>query len=194
MVPTLIIPGLHGSGADHWQSWWQALEPGARRVDQPDWETPDLARWAHTVAAALQRSPTPVWLVAHSFGCLAAVVAAQRLPQAVAGAFLVAPADPDIFEVADALPQETLPFPVVVVGSSNDPWITLMKAGYWAHRWGGRLVGIGPAGHINVESGYGPWIEGRVLFQEAVRSQDAWPGGDLPLDDSSHGFLRHRRA
>ncbi len=65
---------------------------------------------------------------------------------------------------------------------------------YWAHRWGGRLVGIGPAGHINVESGYGPWIEGRVLFQEAVRSQDAWPGGDLPLDDSSHGFLRHRRA
>lgn len=182
MTPTLIVPGLNGSGPDHWQSWWQALEPHARRVEQADAATPDLPRWVDTVAVALQAAPGPVWIVAHSFGCLAAVVAAQRLPHAVAGVFLVAPADPDRFTCADQLPVSPLPFPVLVVGSSNDPWMTLMKASYWANRWGGRLVSIGAAGHINADSGYGPWIEGRVLFQELVRSQDAWPSGELPLD------------
>src|SRR6185369_10156138 len=104
MPVTLIVPGLGNSGPDHWQSRWQALEPGAIRVVQDDWETPDLPRWADKVTAALGAVVAPAWIVAHSFGSLAAVVAAMRIPEKVAGAFLVAPADPQNFDIESSLP------------------------------------------------------------------------------------------
>jgi len=40
---TLIVPGFHGSGPDHWQSWFEARLPEARRVIGIDWEAPVLA-------------------------------------------------------------------------------------------------------------------------------------------------------
>ena len=42
----LIAPGLHNSGPDHWQSRWQRLFPAFERVQQDDWDVPDLARWS----------------------------------------------------------------------------------------------------------------------------------------------------
>lgn len=39
-----------------------------------------LARWAGAVRDAIDRAPGPVWVVAHSFGCLASVVAAADAP------------------------------------------------------------------------------------------------------------------
>ena len=164
MTTALIVPGLGNSGPDHWQSWWQALEPESVRVEQENWTTPDLLRWAATLAAALDSEGRPVWIVAHSFGCLAAVVAATARPGSVRGAFLVAPADPQKFDVARHLPQTALPFPSLLVASSTDPWMKLMTAALWAERWGSRLVNIGAAGHVNPASGFGPWIEGRALF------------------------------
>ena len=29
---TLIVPGLHGSGPAHWQTWFETQVPGALRV------------------------------------------------------------------------------------------------------------------------------------------------------------------
>ena len=179
MPAILIIPGLGDSGADHWQSWWQALEPGAIRVVQDDWVTPDLALWSTKVAEQLEQAIPPVWIVAHSFGCLAAVVAASRNPDAVAGAFLVAPADPQKFSVEPLLPKTALPFPSLLVASSNDPWLKFMTAALWAQRWGSRLVPIGAAGHVNTESGFGPWVEGRLMYASFVRSQQGWLYGDI---------------
>ena len=54
MATTLIIPDLGNSGSDHWQSWWQAVEPGSIRIQQHDWMTPDLLRWASAVEGVLQ--------------------------------------------------------------------------------------------------------------------------------------------
>jgi predicted alpha/beta hydrolase family esterase len=176
---TLIVPGLNGSGPDHWQSWWQALDQKAIRVVQQDWATPDLMQWSAQVADQLQKATAPIWIVAHSFGCLAAVVAATRNPDAVAGAFLVAPADPQKFDVEPLIPANALPFPSLLVASSNDPWLRLMTAALWAQHWGSRLINIGAAGHINVDSGFGPWVEGRMLFTTFVRSQLDWPYGDI---------------
>jgi predicted alpha/beta hydrolase family esterase len=55
----LIAPGLHNSGPDHWQSRWQRLFPAFERVQQDDWEVPDLARWSarvdHSAAYAARR-------------------------------------------------------------------------------------------------------------------------------------------
>jgi predicted alpha/beta hydrolase family esterase len=34
----LIVPGLGGSGPDHWQTRWEQKLSTARRVEQSDWE------------------------------------------------------------------------------------------------------------------------------------------------------------
>jgi len=61
-----------------------------------------------------------------------------------------------------------LPFPSLVVASSEDPYIALERAEYFARCWGSELVNIGPAGHINAASGYGKWAEGVELLKGMV--------------------------
>jgi predicted alpha/beta hydrolase family esterase len=100
---------------------------------------------------------------------LAAVHAAAREPERIAGALLVAPADPEKFDSIRDLPRDPLPFPAVVVASSNDPWMTLWKGADWADRWGADFVNLGDAGHINTESGFGPWPEGLSLLERLRR-------------------------
>jgi predicted alpha/beta hydrolase family esterase len=184
MATVLIVPGLRDSGPDHWQTWWQFQDVDARRVEQDDWLTPDLPRWAARVRAALERLPGPAWLVAHSFGCLASVRAAVDSPGAVAGALLVAPADPDRFGIAPELPRHQLGFPSILVGSTNDPWMPFERVLPWAERWGSRLVNLGPAGHINAESGFGPWPQGQALLRElqdgARCPQTVWHQDERP--------------
>ena len=166
MAPVLIVPGLNDSGPAHWQTWWQATESGTLRVVQDDWQQPDLGRWSARVAESLDQTAGPVWLVAHSFGCLASVAAVARRPGRIKGALLVAPADPERFGLGITFPQRALPFPSIVVASTNDPWMRFDRAAQWAGRWGSRLVNLGRAGHINSESGYGPWPKGRALLRE----------------------------
>ncbi len=36
----LIVPGYHGSGPGHWQSWLEGELPEARRVTGIDWDEP----------------------------------------------------------------------------------------------------------------------------------------------------------
>lgn len=188
---TLIVPGFHGSGPDHWQTWMEQRLPAACRVRGIDWEAPVLAHWAGSVRREIDACPHPVWLVAHSFGCLASVVAAADRPTRVAGALLVAPADPARFgplglrgdpadpagHVGACLPQRPFDFPCVVVASSNDPWIRLTSAAYWADRWGCGFINLGAAGHINIESGFGPWPEGLDLLHRMQQVQHGLPLG-----------------
>lgn len=210
---TLIVPGFHGSGPDHWQTWMEHRLPAARRVRGINWEVPVLARWAGAVRKEIDTCASPVWLVAHSFGCLASVVAAADRPARVAGALLVAPADPARFSpfglredtadpaghVGACLPQRLLDFPCVVVASSNDPWVRLTVAAYWADRWGCGFINLGAVGHINIESGFGPWPEGLDLLQRMQRVQSGLPLGAVGSASGAqrgrHGALarlRHR--
>lgn len=159
----LIAPGLHNSGPEHWQSRWQALHPGFERVEQDDWDAPDLPRWSARVDQSRQLGAgdrRPTLIVAHSFGSLATVHSVARDPSGVAGLLLVAPADPDKFGVGDALPQAALPVPSILIGSGNDPWMAAPRAALWARRWHSRFIDAGALGHINAESGLGDWPEG----------------------------------
>lgn len=36
MIHTLILPGLDGSPAPHWQHWWAQRDPHALLVEQND--------------------------------------------------------------------------------------------------------------------------------------------------------------
>ena len=70
----MIVPGLHGSGAAHWQSWLHGQIDGSVRVEQDFWGVPDIERWADRVAETVDaQGPGPHVIVAHSFGCLAAL-------------------------------------------------------------------------------------------------------------------------
>jgi len=81
----LVIPGLGGSGPDHWQSRWEAKIPAVLRVVQADWEKPRLAAWRDRIVEEVARATHPVVLVAHSLGVLAAVYAASFLARGESG-------------------------------------------------------------------------------------------------------------
>jgi len=173
----VIVPGLHGSGAEHWQSWLQGQVAGSVRVEQDAWSTPDLERWSERVAdtvAALGAGPHVI--VAHSFGCLATVRALAKRPAPdVAQLLLVAPAEPDRFDVAGALPQARLAARSCVVASDDDPWMSATQAHAWALRWGSDWINLGNAGHINVDSGYGPFPLAREWATGALDRLDSRP-------------------
>lgn len=161
----LTLPGLYGSGAEHWQSRWEALHPWFERVEQDDWDTPDLPRWADKLEQALRASDQPVLIAAHSFGCLTTVHAAARGAPNIAGALMVAPADPDKFGLVDVLSGRALTFPAIVLGSTTDPWMREERASYWAGQWNAQYRCLGAVGHINAETGLGDWDYGLSLLQ-----------------------------
>lgn len=172
----LIVPGWSGSGDDHWQARWLKQLKTAKLVAQDDWLTPDREAWTKALVRSVEACPRRVLLVAHSLGCMTVAHAASSLKaDKVAGAFLVAPADVEeahrwpetkghTFCAEQSnfapLPMEPFPFPSVVVSSSDDPYCRRERAGGFALAWGGVLVDAGEVGHINVESGHGPWPEG----------------------------------
>jgi len=166
-TPVLVVPGLHGSGPAHWQTQWEARHPEFVRVEQDDFDTPDLDAWAAVVGRAAADAQEPPIVVAHSFGCLATVAAAAD-GATLAGALLVAPADPARLDLDDAALATALPFPSIVVGSLDDPWLKFIKAGALAARWGARLVSAGHAGHVNADSGLGVWPEGLALLRDVA--------------------------
>lgn len=166
LAKTLIVPGLHNSGPGHWQTWFESVLPDTHRVNQPDWEKTCLSDWAAEVRKTIDAQDEKVWIIAHSFGCLASVTAGFDRPERILGALLVAPADPDRFNQPAVLLEETLPFPSLVICSSNDPWVKRHVAKHWAAIWGSDFVDIGEAGHINVDSGHGPWPVGLALFEQ----------------------------
>lgn len=174
----LVVPGLHGSGAAHWQTRWEQLYPAFERVEQDDWSTPDLPRWSQRMVQVLEQSEKPVLIVAHSFGCLTTMRAANDNDSTaqfnLAGALLVAPADPDKFEVADVLQEARLPCPSIVIGSSNDPWMASHRAAYWADKWGCGFLNAGSLGHINAESQLGDWEQGLQQFKHLLEMANAF--------------------
>lgn len=168
-VRLLIVPGLHGSGPDHWQSWLERAEPGAVRIALADWGHADLARWAAAIDEALQQHRAAAWVaVAHSFGCLALAHHAARGGRGWQGALLVAPADPARFGLDESLVGQPLPAPSTLVVSRNDPWMAHADAVYFGRRWGSAVVEAGDAGHLNPASGHGPWPAARALVAEHV--------------------------
>jgi hypothetical protein len=94
------------------------------------------------------------------------VTAAFERQDRILGALLVAPADPERFGEPTALLEQQLQFPSLVVASTTDPWVRASVAQYWAAQWGSEYLNIGDAGHVNVDSGHGPWPEGLRLFEQ----------------------------
>ena len=170
MTTFVIVPGIDGSGPDHWQTRWQADLP-AVEIQPSSWAEPDLDDWRHALDAAVAGVVDPV-LVAHSLGCLAGAAWLLDAPGRVERAFLVAPPDPAGRQFPRAAPSFVrdypgpLPCPALVVASANDPYSSVAAARRQAATWGAGLVVTGDHGHLNADSGLGDWAYGRALLTD----------------------------
>ncbi|MFD2719070.1 RBBP9/YdeN family alpha/beta hydrolase [Hymenobacter monticola] len=169
-----IVPGLGSSGPEHWQTYFERELPECTRIEQREWDVPDRAEWVARLEDTLDGEDlSQVVLVGHSLGCVTIAHWAGLHGHRIKGALLVAPSDVDTAHYAafpttgfGPMPLARLPFPSKVVFSQNDEWVTPARAHQFAEAWGGELVDIGEAGHINAASGYGPWPAGLALLQE----------------------------
>jgi predicted alpha/beta hydrolase family esterase len=180
-APVLIVPGLGGSGRDHWQSRWQAQLPDARRVEQADWDRPDRAEWIARLDEAVAGAKQPPILIAHSLSCALVACWAATHARPVHAALLVAPADiesdahtPREAHVFRPLPMTRLSFLTIIVASRDDAYVAFDRATAMAKAWGAELVDIGNAGHINAASGYGEWPEGERLLERLQAGKPAY--------------------
>ena len=174
----LTVPGLGGSGPSHWQTLWEQSRPDTSRVELGMWDTPHRNSWVTKLDQAIRGAQAPVVLAAHSLGCLAvawwAELSGQPFGWPVVGALLVAPADVDRRGAKPELsgfsptPTKPLPFPSIVVSSSDDPWVTSERAGELARGWGSLFFDAGPQGHLNAASGIGWWEEGQTLLDRVL--------------------------
>ena len=187
----LLLPGWQNSGPDHWQSRWQAVH-GYTRVEQHDWQRPLRGDWISRLEDVLLACTHPshtgddsggnpgatgtAVLVAPSLGCIhvAAWASVSRHTHLVKAALLVAPPDVEREDTRQVLPSwspvalQQLPFPTVVMASSNDPFCDLPRAQAFAQAWGSRFVNVGPRGHLNVASGLADWPDAHHQLQQLV--------------------------
>jgi predicted alpha/beta hydrolase family esterase len=173
----LVLPGWHGSGAQHWQTLWEQRH-GYRRVEQHDWLQPLRGDWVARLEDVLLSCDEPVVLVAHGLGCVlvAAWAAHSQNSHRVQAALLVAPADAEQRDLFARLRSfapvalHKLPFPSVLVASRNDTLCAFSRARRFAFAWGSQLIDYGDAGHLNADAGLASWPEGHVLLQDLMKN------------------------
>jgi len=171
MTNYLIIPGYGGSDSNHWQTWLENTQLNFKRINQNDWNNPDISDWISTIDNTISAyNPETVVLVAHSLGCLAIAEWAACYNRNIKAALLVAPPDTELVDrklkrkLFIQEPLQKLNFPTILVASTTDPWATIEKAEFYANNWGSELINIGDAGHINSISGHYEWHEGLEIL------------------------------
>ena len=206
----LIVPGIHNSNPQHWQSLWETERDDCRRVELGMWGNPHRNTWVNKLNLAIHQAGRPVVLVAHSLGCLAVAWWAEYERPShgnpVVGALLVAPPDVDRpgtdprLARFGACPRQPLPFPSFLAASGNDTYCNLRTARMLARDWGCRFAFAGAVGHINAESGLGDWQFGKRLLDQLLREhggqpfEPAAPAARAELPDASYAQARLARV
>ena len=176
----LLLPGWQNSGDGHWQTRWEQLH-GFERLQQDDWWWPRRGDWMIRLEENLLADERPAVLVAHSLGChlVTAWAAHSQHTARVVAALLVAPPDlrraegPPQLQAWAPVHHQRLPFASTAVLSADDPFSPLDRSLALAADWGSETVNLGPAGHLNADSGLGDWPEGLALLHGLLRGAAA---------------------
>ncbi|MBO9676491.1 MAG: alpha/beta hydrolase [Sphingobacteriaceae bacterium] len=173
MTHYFIVPGFGNSGPDHWQTYFEKSGDNFIRINQKEWDAPSNQDWIETIDSALAAyHPDHVVLIGHSLGCMAIANWAKAYQKKIKGALLVAPSDIEApkynFDTPgfDHVPLHKIDFKTIVVASTNDEWVTLERAEFFAKNWGSEFMNIGAAGHINANAGFGEWPEGLEILKK----------------------------
>lgn len=170
----IIIPGLHNSDDDHWQSHMErAFGSDCMRVQQENWDEPNCETWIDAIQNQLAgQDISNCILIGHSIGCMAIVKWHEKYGLVPKGALLVAPTDaeqpnfPDYISGFTPIPSSHLPFPTIMVGSTDDHVSSIVRLEYFARSWGSQLKVLVDAGHIETKSGFGAWHLGMDLVSQ----------------------------
>lgn len=166
------IPGLYGSGPDHWQTIWEKLY-GFTRIEQHDWDNPSYSVWNKSLlkqSGIKQRA----FFIAHSLGCHLLLKSFYQLKNAIKGILLVAPPDPgcnmikrDIsgFKIKTTF---KITVPGILIYSENDPYASATYSEEYGQNFGLSPINIGKCGHINSDSHLGDWDEGVMILRKLV--------------------------
>jgi predicted alpha/beta hydrolase family esterase len=172
MSRIIMLPGIGGSGKEHWQTLWEASSTDFMRFAPSSWDEPQLEDWIRALDGAVAAAHEPPVLVAHSLACLLVAHWQSRSMLPVAGAMLVAVPDPGgaAFPAAAESfadpPDRPMRFPSLIVASGNDPYGTIRYAQLRAGQWGAQLIEAGDLGHVNAASGLGAWPAGRAMLAD----------------------------
>jgi len=174
----LIIPGLGDSGDAHWQTYWLNKFDNSIKLNQDNWDEPELDKWIERLNETILKLDCPIILVAHSLSVALVVHWSSRHTNSnVKGALLVAPADvdssahtPDVVRNFAPIPIKILPFHSIVVASENDPFVDFNRAKYFASQWDSDFISIGLKGHINSDSNLKFWDKGQLILQKLYKT------------------------
>jgi predicted alpha/beta hydrolase family esterase len=170
----ISIPGIGGSGEEHWQSLWARMNPELITVEQDEWKRPWREKWVDRIVETIEANNNkPVILVAHSLACITCIFAvADKRLEGVVGIYMVAPADsdrptfPKECKNFSPIPRIKIDIPSIVVASENDDWCSIEKAQKIARWTGSKFVNIGKKGHVTALSGVGLWEVGFELLRD----------------------------
>lgn len=174
------IPGLRSSDDNHWQTIWEKEYPDEFfRVVQSDWENPNCNEWIERIEKELKRFDyEQLILISHSVGCVSIIKWFESYGHRIRGALFVAPSDvdrpgyPKYITGFNPMPEHELPFPTIVVASSDDHVVTIERAKLFSRNWGSEFVVLDRAGHIESKSGFGKWDFGLELIKK-IRQRSA---------------------
>ena len=170
-MKVFTVPGLYNSGPQHWQTHWEN-EYGFVRIEQKDWDTPVCSDWLQAIDAAVSQHPlNEVVLIGHSLACSTIVRWAEKYKRIIKGALFVAPSDVDAPSYPPGttgfspMPKFKLPFPSMVIASTNDEYVTFERAKEFAGNWGSEFINAGDLGHINSASNLENWHFGYSILK-----------------------------
>lgn len=176
MTQVVLLAGITNSSPEHWQTYWQQLNPDYHKVEQDNWDYPFCSEWVTRLDEAVAEKGQDTILVAHSLACLLVAHWAKQTTHPIRGALLVAVPDPKgvNFPVEakgfDNPPTEPFKFPSMIIASTDDPYSTLDFSKQCAKQWGSEWHNIGAKGHINSASNLGAWQEGQVFLEKLMDS------------------------
>ncbi|CAL2108474.1 Serine hydrolase family protein [Tenacibaculum sp. 190524A02b] len=173
MTKYYIIPGYGNSDKEHWQTYFESKLENSKRIVQDNWIKPVLEDWVDRIEKTLSNENlSDIILIAHSLGGIALTHWVKKYDKKIKGALIVAPADIEnpfedrALESFTPIPKINLPFPSILVCSTNDNWMNLERAKLFASSWGSELIILKDAGHVSSNDGFGSWENGLKILRK----------------------------